>query len=285
MAAVLTRPDVWTDRRRRVAQLRSRHGHARQLLDFYGALLGPQEEAFHEAALAAPDAAQVASYVAEVVVPGVIDVSVSVGPERMRSELIRCIEARDPREIIEAWMRGGEQAPVERFLARASLGPVLEALPEARAHCAGPRDPLHCPECGGLPQVSWFGPAPEDLAGSQRHLLCSRCGASWGFARMRCAGCGEDSSARLPIFSELGTTSGEKGSVVRGLARPLNKVDAVFPHVRVEACETCRRYLLSFDLETDREAVALVDEIGALPMDLFARDRGFTKIIPNLMGF
>ena len=101
---------------------------------------------------------------------------------------------------------------------------------------------------------------------------------------MRCAGCGEETSARLPIFSEMGTTSGERGSVVRGLVRP-PPADAVFPHARIEACETCRRYLLSFDLDLDRESVPVVDEIGALPLDLYARDRGFTKITTNLMGF
>jgi hypothetical protein len=29
----------------------------------------------------------------------------------------------------------------------------------------------------------------------------------------------------------------------------------------------------------------VVDELAALPLDLVARERGFTKIIPNLMGF
>jgi hypothetical protein len=29
----------------------------------------------------------------------------------------------------------------------------------------------------------------------------------------------------------------------------------------------------------------VVDEMAALPLDLYAREHGFTKIIPNLMGF
>jgi formate dehydrogenase maturation protein FdhE len=284
MAAVLTSTDVWADRRRRVAQLRARPGYARQLLDFYGALLVVQETAFEEATKASPAASQIASFAAEIAAPAVIDVSVAVGPERMRSELIDSLGVRDPREMIETWMRGDEQPSVERFLARAAVGPVLEAIPEARAACGGPRDALHCPECGGPPQLSYLAPAPEDLATGARHLLCARCGASWGFTRMRCAGCGEETSAKLPIFSEMGTTSGERGSVVRGLTRPA-PAEAVFPHVRIEACETCRRYVLSFDFDVDRHSVPVVDEIGALPLDLFARDRGFTKITTNLMGF
>jgi FdhE protein len=285
MSAVLTNTDVWADRRRRVAQLRARHGYARQLLDFYGALLDVQETSFLRAAEASPNPSQVASYVAEVVAPSVIDVSVAFGPERMRSDLIDRLRVRDAREMVETWMRGDEQPSVERFLARAALGPVLEALPEARAACGGPRDALHCPDCGGPPQLSYFAPAPEDLASGRRHLLCARCGGSWGFTRMRCPGCGEETSAKLPIFSEMGTASGERGSVVRGLTRHAPAADAVFPHVRIEACETCHRYLLSFDLDVDRDSVPLVDEIGALPLDLFARDRGFTKITTNLLGF
>lgn len=285
MAAVLTTTDVWARRRRRVAQLRSRHGYARQLLDFYSAILGVQETSFQRATQASPGMTQIASFAAEVVAPGVIDVSVAVGPERMRSELMDRLGVHDARAMIETWMRGEEQPLVERFLARAALGPVLEALPEARAACGGPRDALHCPDCGGPPQLSYLGAPPEDLATGQRRLLCARCGGSWGFTRMTCAGCGEETSAKLPIFSEMGTTSGERGSLVRGLTRPASPADAVFPHVRIEACETCRRYLLSFDLDIDRDSVPMVDEIGALPLDLYARDQGFTKITPNLMGF
>ena len=285
MAAVLTAADVWAGRRRRVAQLRSRRGYARQLLDFYGALLDVQETSFHRAREAAPAMSQVAAFAAVVVAPSVIDISVAVGPERMRSDLMNHLGVRTARQMIETWMRGDEQTLVERFLARAALGPVLEALPDARAACGGPRDALHCPECGGPPQLSYLGPAPEDLATGRRQLLCARCTGSWGFNRMRCAGCGDETSAHLPIFSEVGTTSGERGSVVRGLTRPAPPADAMFPHARIEACETCHRYLLSFDLDIDRDSVPVVDEIGALPLDLFARDRGFTKITTNLMGF
>ena len=107
---------------------------------------------------------------------------------------------------------------------------------------------------------------------------------------MTCPGCGEDSSSRLPIFSEEGNASGERGSVVRGLEGRLGDrrtaaEKAVFPHIRIEACDTCRRYLLSIDLAADPSAVPIVDELAALPLDLYARERGFSKIIPNLMGF
>jgi formate dehydrogenase maturation protein FdhE len=288
MGSVATAADPWTERRRRVAELRARQPFAREVLDFYGALLPVQQQAFSDAASDSPPADRLAAYVAEVVVPSVLDVSLAAGPERLRGALIERLESEPPHSVVERWMRGEEQPAVERFLARASLGPVLEALgADAKAACTGPRDAQHCPQCGGVPQLSCFAPAGEDLATGPRYLLCARCGASWGYARMTCPGCGEDSSAKLPIYGEEGTASGERGSVVRGLPGPSTNGHqaAVFTHMRIEACESCRHYLLSIDLASDPHAVPLVDEIAAIPLDLYARERGFSKITTNVMGF
>jgi formate dehydrogenase maturation protein FdhE len=54
--------------------------------------------------------------------------------------------------------------------------------------------------------------------------------------------------------------------------------------MRIDACAACSRYLLSIDLGRDPRAVPVVDELAAIPLDLHAADRGFTKVIPNLMG-
>jgi FdhE protein len=277
----------WTDRRRRTSELRRRYFFAAELLDLYGALLPVQEHAFEEAISARPAPGELGAYVTEMVMPAIIDVSVVAGPGKLREAVGQRLDATLRGDIVARWIRGEDQVMVDRFLALASLSPVLEALgPDYAAVCAGPRDARHCPHCGGPPQLSFVALAGEDLATGRRHLLCARCNASWGYARMTCAGCGEDSSSRLPIFSEEGTTSGERGSVVRGL--PTNQGDpssAVFTHIRIDACETCRRYLLNIDLASDPKAVPAVDELAALPLDLYARDQGFAKITPNLMGF
>jgi FdhE protein len=75
--------------------------------------------------------------------------------------------------------------------------------------------------------------------------------------------CGETASSRLPIYA-----AGEQ-----------------LPHLRVDACDACRRYVLAVDLRKDAAAVPLVDELAAIPLDLFAKERGLTKVVPNLMGF
>jgi len=281
----------WAERRRRTLELRGRHAFAAELLDFYGALLGVQELAYEEALSARPPARDLVGYVAERVVPPVVDVSSAAGPMRLRGDVAARLESADPREIVAAWIGGEEQPMVDRYIARAALSPVLEALgSEVAASCIGTRDRQHCPVCGGPPQLSYFAVAGEDLAAGGRFLSCARCHASWGYPRMTCAGCGESSTSRLSIFSEEGTTSGERGSVVRGLPVGPNAHNgavpkAIFPHVRIEACDTCRHYLLNVDLAADPAAVPVVDELDALPLDLFARERGFSKITPNLMGF
>jgi formate dehydrogenase maturation protein FdhE len=38
-------------------------------------------------------------------------------------------------------------------------------------------------------------------------------------------------------------------------------------------------------LGRDRRAVAQVDEIAAIPLDLYAKERGLRKVVPNIMGF
>ena len=79
---------------------------------------------------------------------------------------------------------------------------------------------------------------------------------------MTCASCGESEGAKLPIYQEQET----------------------FPHMRIDGCRTCKRYLLTIDLRRDPRAVPVVDELAALPLDLYATDRGLTKITPNLLG-
>lgn len=288
MAALAIEVDRWAERRRRTAELRERRPFAREVLDFYDALLAVQEDAFHEASVARPAADLLAAYSAELVVPAVVDVTMAAGPPKLREAVADRLAQRDARRFVSEWIRGEPQPAVDTFLARASTTPVLEALGEEAAGAfPSARRVRACPSCGGAPQLSCFFPATEDLATGPRLLICSRCHASWGYARMTCPSCGEDSGSRLPIFSEEGTAAGERGSVIRGLPTGVERQApaAFFPHVRIEACETCRRYLLNVDLANDVAAVPLVDELAAIPLDLYARERGFSKITPNLMGF
>ena len=290
MASIVLEPAVWSKRRKRAAELKERWPFASEVLAFYELLLDVQEAGCREASRDLPQPAEVAAYAAERIVPRVVEVSVAGGPAAMSVSVLERFHAADFEAVVRGWLRGEELSPIERYLARAATAPVLEALGESAAEaCAGPRDERHCPTCGGLPQVSYFAPSPEDLVTAHRYLQCSRCATSWAYSRMTCAACGESEAARLPVYSEIGTSQAERsGKIVRQGApelQPAQAPGAHFPHVRVDGCEACSRYLLTIDLERDGRAVPLVDEIAAIPLDLYAKERGMSKIVPNLVGF
>src|SRR5205823_11086211 len=192
--------------------------------------------------------------------------------------LIALFASADLEELMRRWLAGEALAPVETYLARACASPLLEALTqsnqspsplvvESRGQSPSPlagegRGGGLCPSCGGLPQLSYHALSGEPLVSGPRYLLCARCSQSWIFSRMTCASCGESDGTRLPIYQE----------------------SERFPHARVDGCATCRRYLLTFDLRRDSRAVPIVDELACLPLDLYARDQGLTKIATNLMG-
>lgn len=255
----------WPERRRRAEQLRDRHPFAAEVLTLYLALLDVQEPAFEAARGLAPEAV---AGLARELLPRVLDATVAAGPALLSEAAVGRFHSADLDDLIGRWLRGSgndEQSLVDRYLARAACAPVLEAMePDALAVlCPGERDARHCPRCGGAPQVAFFALSGEDLVTGPRHLVCARCGGDWVFPRMVCAGCGEETGARLPVYSET----------------------EQFPHLRIDACETCRRYLLAVDLRRDAAAVPVVDELAALPLDLYAGERGLTKVVPNLMGF
>jgi len=251
--------DPWPARRQRTDELASRYPHAAEMLRLYRALLDPMADAFDAARADGPAHADLPLFAVQRVLPGIIDATIEAGPSVLRDGVIALFVSADLEGLMRRWLDGEAVLPVETYLARACISPLLEALAQSTSP---PADPFHCPACGGLPQVSYHALSGEPLVSGPRYLLCSRCSQSWIFSRMTCASCGESNGTRLPIYQEA-----ER-----------------FPHARVDGCSTCRHYLLTFDLRRDSRAVPIVDELACLPLDLYARDQGLTKIAPNLMG-
>jgi formate dehydrogenase maturation protein FdhE len=52
----------------------------------------------------------------------------------------------------------------------------------------------------------------------------------------------------------------------------------------VDACQTCRRYVKTFDLSQDARPVPEVDDLTSIALDLWAAQQGFTRIEPGLAG-
>ncbi len=282
--------DRWTERRRRAAELKERSPFAAEVLTFYSVLLDVQARVCEAAQAELSDPSQTVAYVVERVLPLVREATIASGPEKLARAAAEDVPTAEWEEKVRSWLTGRELSAVDRYVARAAAGPVLEALgPAVGDVCAGPRDQRHCPRCGGLPQVSVFASSVEDLVAPRRYLECARCAWRWPYPRMTCAVCGETETRQLPIFAEEGTANVEAtGSVVRGggsvPAGPPAGLAARFPHVSIHACQTCSRYLLNIDLSRDARAVPVVDEMAAIPLDLYAREQGVTKIVPNLMG-
>ncbi|HTF88630.1 MAG TPA: formate dehydrogenase accessory protein FdhE [Planctomycetota bacterium] len=147
------------------------------------------------------------------------------------------------------------------YLSRAMLRPWLETL---RANGVTPeRDHLrgHCPFCGGSASVGCRRQAEAGEGAQSRFLVCSSCGLEWSTNRILCPACFETDPHKLPSFSA-----------------------SSHPAARVEACETCRRYLKVLDLTVDARILPEVDDMTSLALDLWAAEQGFTRLKPGLGG-
>jgi FdhE protein len=150
------------------------------------------------------------------------------------------------------------------FFAKASLQPYAGLLaslgrPPIDRHLA-PAD-NRCPFCGGVPQFAIIQEPDARSDSGGRRLACSLCQTTWPFKRILCAHCGEEDEKKLGYFHS-----------------------SDYDHVRVHACETCRRYLKAIDLTRLGTGVPLVDEVAAAPLDAWAREHGYSKIELNLVG-
>lgn len=145
-----------------------------------------------------------------------------------------------------------------QFLARAFLQPYAEF----RAALT-PKPPVVttmrvCPLCGARPLLGVLRPEGD---GGKRFLLCSFCSQEWEFRRIFCSTCGEEEEAKLPVY-----------------------VAEQLPHIRVEACDTCKFFLTTVDLTKDGHAIPLVDDLAAIPLTLWAHEHGYSRLQPNLLG-
>ncbi len=146
------------------------------------------------------------------------------------------------------------------YISRALLQPYAAMLREKNITPDRVHSPGHCPFCGGAAWISSRKSAPDAESGF-RYLGCSLCGLEWNFNRIACPACDEGDPHKLPNFTS----------------------DA-HPAVRIESCETCRRYVKSIDLTLDARPVPPIDDLLSLSMDLWAVEEGFVRIEPGMAG-
>ncbi len=262
--SVVAERTVFADRVARATELASSATYVAQPLALYGAVAAAQERAYLRARHDAPAADDLVPYVVRASLPGVMEATMSAGTELLREAVLLRFHEGDLDGIVRGWLAGDALSDTDAYIARAATSPVLEAVPAVAASLRGESsDERRCPSCGGLPQLAVFTDTGEALVTGHRALVCSRCATVWAYPRMMCVSCRETDGAKMPILAD----------------------ESRLPHIRVDACDTCHSYLVTVDVRKEPRAVPLVDEIAALPLDLLAAERGYTKIARNLMGF
>ena len=164
--------------------------------------------------------------------------------------------------LLQSSWRDPDQQPLPSFieaaLSRLFLQPYAEYLADHTQQTAPTQLQSVCPLCGGKPQASVLR---QEGDGGKRSLICSLCSNEWDFRRMLCPACGEENAEKLAIYTA-----------------------DQFHHVRIEACDSCHRYIKTIDLTKNGNAVPVVDELAAIPLSLWAEENGYSKLQPNLLG-
>lgn len=155
------------------------------------------------------------------------------------------------------------EADATAFVVEAVLQPYAEAAARDRRQKSGRHSTgssalsPNCPTCSSRPSL---GVLREEGQGAKRTLLCGRCLTEWDYRRVVCPSCTEERFDALPVYT----------------------ADAC-PHVRIDACDTCRIYLKTIDLTRNGLAVPLVDDIASVALDLWAVEQGYRRLRANLL--
>jgi FdhE protein len=177
------------------------------------------------------------------------------GPRPSLPALLDLVRSKGTPVLKEAALHLTEQHPLYGFFQRVLEQPrFVQQAAQSTVNTSSVQP--DCPFCFEKPLVAVLRPEGD---GGRRTLLCGRCFTEWEFRRLLCPNCGEEDREKLPVY-----TAPE------------------FPHIRVDACDTCRNYIKAVDLTRDGNAIPEVDEIAALPLDLWATEHGYQKIAPNL---
>jgi FdhE protein len=253
---------AWERRIERAQELAATVSSASEAMEFYGRLLRWQQGVYDRLGRKG----LIGSFDADIgaivdCVPSLLEFVMQAGSPSLG------VQARELSEAPAAWaplLRSFWEGTTD-FFARACLQPYLQVI-APRASSRQQNDLRLCRVCEREPQLAMLsseeGSAADAASESgSRFLMCGECWTVWPYARVSCAGCGETDPQRLSYYS----------------------TEAI-PSVRVDCCDSCRRYLKLIDLTKDRRQVPPVDEIAAISLDLWAREQGYSKIRQNLAG-
>ena len=228
----------------RARQLVDLYPSSQEVLDFFAELVAFQRGIFQEVGQRAA--------LPDFHTP-LVNLITTIGPTPMRQRASTLDEPGLRRALEDYWSQVDTCSPDSLF-ARVLLQPYSIKMDLEPPSASEER----CPQCGHRPQVSVLRPEGH---GKALTLVCSLCLHEWSFARGKCAACGEDDEKGMSYYASSG-----------------------FEHIQVVACEACQTYLHSIDLSREIAAIPDVDELAALPLDVWAQRQGFHKLQPNFVG-
>ena len=281
-AAPTMKKTDWDKRIQRAMELAERYPSAAEVLAFYRHILEFQKTLCADVASVSPSSAGVEAPFRERLdldtavqqLPALLALVQRKGPSKLAQEAAEIgagklhlssppcyASSEEQREMLRSFLLATDANEPEsnHFFARVLLQPQAERLAARLQTQSADSSASVCPVCGARPQVAVLRPEGD---GGKRFLVCSFCSTEWEFRRILCPVCGEVDHQKLPRYSAED-----------------------FAAVRVEACDACKYYLKSVDMTVDGLAVPLVDEVATAALDVWAMERGFNKIRPNLMGF
>jgi formate dehydrogenase maturation protein FdhE len=248
----------WDANIKRAHQLAENSAPARELLTFYAAVLESQNEIYESlrrrrnwlpSGFLAEDLNVLLEHL-----PSFLKSVSSLSPPALAEQATHV----SPETLLQYWHDRSDRL----FFPKAFLQPYAHWSVQSGALLRDSSAPENrCPYCFGKPQVSFLKIAEAGSESGNRNLFCATCLSSWEFRRVVCASCSEERPFKLGYF----------------------QTDE-YEHVRIEACETCNSYLKGIDLTRLGFAVPLVDEIATAALDLWATEKGYTKIELNLVG-
>ena len=257
--------DWWERQIQRADQLTLQGGGAKELVTFYAQLLRAQKT-IYDHLRSTNDWRPSGNLhrdleVLAAAVPILFETVQVHGPSTLSDEARQLSSGNVFGEMLNSYWQNPSDV---QFFAKAALQPYGRWLAESGGKILdkeGQTGECYCPFCGGNPQVSFLQNKELSAESGARYLICAVCLSSWEFRRVVCANCGEERPAKLAYFQS-----------------------PEFDHVRIEACDSCRHYIKGVDLTRFGFAAPLVDEVYAAPLDLWAREHGYTKIELNLVG-
>ncbi|HUE24680.1 MAG TPA: formate dehydrogenase accessory protein FdhE [Bryobacteraceae bacterium] len=250
----------WDQRIRRADELAAGHPYAAEVLRFYGHVARFQKDLYAGLPGTGADL-----HLLLPKFPGFLDHIAAVAPEPL-AQCAGDLKNREPADLLGAltsfWGAASEFQPGPGRAAELLACIFLQPYAEYQADHGKPAPPREifgrCPFCSARPVAGVLRPEGD---GAKRSLICSFCSTEWNIGRIVCPACAEETVEKLAVY-----TSDQ------------------FPHVRVEACDSCRYYIKTVDLSKNGHAVPVVDELTAIPLDLWAQQHEYVKLHANMLG-